>query len=245
MFATNPYGGISDEDSHLDGRVRNITEFVSAFVNSSLSTSNLTNCVVIPQQPLSTVLQPLARIHTKAARPPSPMTGSVAPSLRNTGPVLSFVFPPIATSLRSRTFDPRRPSSPQAGTGSPSPRRRLQTAFQDVLLTIPSIGRLELHRGTVSPAAKPPPPPPSTESSKSPPNASPGKVSISLPTSGLTAMMQAVRGRGKTNVGLGAKMVPLATWDVRKDGDGGEWEEVKGEFNVVEGKGQSLGYERE
>jgi hypothetical protein len=28
LFATNPYGGPSDEDSHIDGRVRNIREFV-------------------------------------------------------------------------------------------------------------------------------------------------------------------------------------------------------------------------
>lgn len=28
MFATNPYGGPSDDSSHLDGRVRNVTEFV-------------------------------------------------------------------------------------------------------------------------------------------------------------------------------------------------------------------------
>lgn len=98
------------------------------------------------------------------------------------------------------------------------------------MLTVPAEGRLELHRGTItspmrvneSSAGTPI----SGSSSKTPPRASPGKTSISLPTSGLTHMMQAVR--GNTVLGLRAHIVPLATWDVKKDR---EWEDVKGEFH--------------
>lgn len=93
----------------------------------------------------------------------------------------------------------------------------------DVLLTVPVTGQLQLHRGTVIPPVKAADTP--SISSKTPPRASPGKTSISLPTSGLTHMMQAVR--GNSSASLRAHMAPLATWDVKKDR---EWEDVKGEF---------------
>jgi hypothetical protein len=137
----------------------------------------------------------------------------------------TFTFPPISTSLKSHTFDPRKPASPVAASFAAS--RRQTTAFQDVLLIVPAAGRLELHRATVVPSMKPVQPTASAQSvSKTPPRMSPSKTSISLPTSGLTHMMQAVRG---SNIpGLRAHIVQLATWDVKKDR---EWDDVKGEFH--------------
>lgn len=178
------------------------------------------------QQPLSTTVQSLTKIHTRAARAPSPQPAAT----RYNNPLFSFALLPTSTSLRSRTFDPRKPSSPS--TPSFVTARRQITAFQDIMLTVPTAGRLELHRGTIIPPVKPIDTPTTAaaasggSSSSTPPRASPGKTSISLPTSGLTHMMQAVRG---TSVpGMRVHMAPLATWDVKKDR---EWEDVKGVFN--------------
>ena len=95
--------------------------------------------------------------------------------------------------------------------------------FQDLLIVNTVSGRLELNRLNVQHLQR------ESEVEQfvtgvAALGTSPG-ASISLPTSGLTQMMKAVRGQQAS--GLRAQQKPIASWNIQKDK---EWEDVKGEF---------------
>ncbi|KAF9517475.1 hypothetical protein BS47DRAFT_500214 [Hydnum rufescens UP504] len=125
-------------------------------------------------------------------------------------------------------FSPRNVSPPTSANFptpySQSPTRPT-TGFQDILVTVPFAGRLELHRMNIIPPTKSLEPPPTTPAVNAPPHTTLAKPSTSLPSSGLTHMMHTVRGNAAS--GLRARQSLKATWDIRKHG---EWEDVKGEF---------------
>ncbi|KAF8328203.1 uncharacterized protein EI90DRAFT_1616602 [Cantharellus anzutake] len=194
IFGTNPYGGPTDEESHVQGRVINITEFPL----------------------LSAPLKPMARVRVQTSR-----AQQAPPRLLVKGQLFSFVFPPPSVAARSSSFNPRDSFARLKGAKSKQPPTI--SGFQDVLIVNTVSGRLELNRVDIQ---RPQREPEAEQISNGVGvlSASP-RTSVSLPTSGLTQMMQAVRGQQAT--GIRAQQKPMASWNVHKDK---EWEDVKGEF---------------
>ncbi|KAH9984189.1 hypothetical protein BJV77DRAFT_1072315 [Russula vinacea] len=127
VFATNPYGGQPDGQSHVKGRVCNS-----------------------PKLSLSTSLPPLVRLRTvqpPASRLPAPLTfifiQSNAHSLpKRLLPSPSVVSPPSSTPSSVQSSPSREPLSP--------PHRRRRADFQDILIFDPADGSLSLRRCTIN-----------------------------------------------------------------------------------------------
>ncbi|KAI0693476.1 hypothetical protein BC835DRAFT_1071237 [Cytidiella melzeri] len=124
IFATNPYGGPSDNDSHLEGRVINVKEM----------------------QPFSTDLDPILRIRAlkprQADQPPLPLAFTfLSPStLMPSSEPQSHSFSPSSSPSSGRSI----PTSPTYSGGD----RNGQD--QDILIFDPHDGMLSLRRLTPS-----------------------------------------------------------------------------------------------
>ncbi|RDB26504.1 hypothetical protein Hypma_005607 [Hypsizygus marmoreus] len=125
VFGVNPYGGKTDQRSHLEGRVRNVDEL----------------------QLMPTDLSPVVRLRGTAIpvvdQPRVPLSFTFIKSTDSTLPahLLPQVIGPSAPSVASDAS-----SSPPI---SPSHCRRRPTNFQDLLLFDPVDGTLSLRRFTV------------------------------------------------------------------------------------------------
>ncbi|KAI0051493.1 hypothetical protein FA95DRAFT_1534680 [Auriscalpium vulgare] len=199
VFATNPYGGKSEEQSHLKGRVFNYTKL-----------------------PLSTTLSPIVRVRPTSSptadRGAAPLVFTFIDS--NTHSLPKRLLPPLSVHSPSSSSPPSTQSSPSQEPLSPV-RLRRPTNFQDVLLFDPVDGTISLRRVFVDLRSQ--------EHSLSVPGAIPGigGTSISLPTrssfgrpntspsanvSGLSQMMQ-------KPTDLAGHVDEVATWNVRRGHD--------------------------
>jgi hypothetical protein len=228
IFATNPYGGQPDGESHVKGKVCNSPKLVSRPSTKKKSTVNPSS------QSLSTSLLPLVRLRNvqpPAGRAPAPLTfifiQTNAHALpKRLLPPPSVVSPPSSTPSSAQSSPSREPLSP--------PHRRRRTDFQDILMFDPADGSLSLRRCTVG--LRP------VEQTLSVPSSVPaiGGTSISLPsrtslglvsaTSPAPAISSRARSSG-TAPGIEKPMAivghvsEVATWNLRR---GRAWAVVKG-----------------
>ena len=148
VFAVNPYGGKPDQKSHLENRVRNVTELVSLHLPKYFLLVLPIYPPITKQQPLSTEVLPIVRLRT------------VKPALEQSLAPVNFIFlkscesslpanllPPATVSLSVPTSVH---SSPIRHPETLSPRRMQRpTNYQDVLLFDPIEGILSLRRLTL------------------------------------------------------------------------------------------------
>lgn len=228
VFATNPYGGQPDGQSHVKGRVCNSSKLVSR--PSQTNKAEL----ILSSQSLSTSLPPLVRLRTvqpPASRLPAPLTfifiQSNAHSLpKRLLPSPSVVSPPSSTPSSVQSSPSREPLSP--------PHRRRRADFQDILIFDPADGSLSLRRCTIN--LRP------VEQTLSVPNSVPGigGTSISLPSRSSLGRVNApfpapaiaLRSRSSGTAPVIDKPMAIAghesqvaTWNLRR---GRGWPVVKG-----------------
>jgi hypothetical protein len=171
IFATNPYGGQPDGESHVRGRVYNSSKLVSPPCRH-----NGRNRAHPSLQSLSTTLSPLIRLRagqSPASRLSAPLAFIFIHSNSHSFPKRllpppNVVSPPSSTPSSAQSSPSREPLSPQ--------HRRKRVDFQDVLLFDPADGSLSLRRCAIS--LRP------DEQSLSVPSSVPGLggTSISLPS---------------------------------------------------------------
>jgi len=228
IFATNPYGGQPDGQSHVKGRVCNSPELVS---RPSLKGKG--HRVDLSYQSSSTSLLPFVRLRTvqpPTGRAPAPLTFIFIQSNTHALPKRllpppSVVSPPSSTPSSAQSSPSREPLSP--------PHRRRRTDFQDILMFDPADGSLSLRRCTAS--LRP------VEQTLSVPSSVPaiGGTSISLPsrtslgrvsaTSPAPVISSRLRSSG-TAPGIEKPMAivghvsEVATWNLRR---GRGWAVVK------------------
>ena len=163
----------------------------------------------------------MARIRIQTSR--SSNGQQMPPRVHMKGPLFSFIFPPPAVAARSTSFNPRNSPVIVRPKGAKHKPPSMIPGFQDLLIVNTMSGRLELDRVSVQRLQRE-----SEVEQVTTGIAALGtspKASASLPTSGLTQMMQAVRGQQGT--GLRVQQKAIASWNIQKDK---EWEDVKGEF---------------
>jgi hypothetical protein len=170
IFATNPYGGQPDGESHVKGRVYNSSKLVSPPCRH-----NGRNRAHPSLQSLSTTLSPLIRL--RAGQPPASRLSAPLAFIfihSNTHSFPKRLLPPNVVSPPSSTPSSAQ-SSPSQEPLSPQHRRK-RVDFQDVLLFDPADGSLSLRRCAIS--LRP------DEQSLSVPSSVPGLggTSISLPS---------------------------------------------------------------
>ena len=144
VFATNPYGGLPDGQSHIKGRVCNSPNLVSQSLRAAFK---LTYRFF---QSLSTSLPPLVRLRATqpaAGRPTAPLAFIFirfnAHSLpKRLLPSPSVVSPPGSAPSSAHSSPSQEPLSP--------PNRRRRTDFQDILMFDPTDGSLSLRRCEIS-----------------------------------------------------------------------------------------------
>jgi hypothetical protein len=140
IFATNPYGGQPDVQSHVKGRVYNPSTLVSLPTRLNPYAMNLHS------QSLSTSLPPLVRLRVgrpPTSRPSAPLafifihsnTHSLPKRLL---PPPGVISPPSSTPSSTHSSPSREPLSP--------PHYRRRADFQDILLFDPADGSLSLRR---------------------------------------------------------------------------------------------------
>ncbi|THH09407.1 hypothetical protein EW146_g8694 [Bondarzewia mesenterica] len=147
IFATNPYGGKADEQSHLIGRVLNSTELVRSFFLFLFNIMEVDQ--ILRQHPLSTTVSPIVRLRAPRAsvvdQTPARLTFMFIKSDPESLPHRLFPAPiaqsspPSPTSARS---SPSRTSEPLL----PTNRTRRPTNYQDVLIFDQADGTLSLRR---------------------------------------------------------------------------------------------------
>ncbi|KAJ3553080.1 hypothetical protein NM688_g3809 [Phlebia brevispora] len=126
LFALNPYGGPTDEGSHLAGRVMNVPEV----------------------QPLSTELAPLVRLRLKYSSDDRTSSASAFIFLHQDSGLPPALFPSVLSSqVMSSSPSVARSSSPTQPLDFPA-------NYQDVLVFDAREGVLSLRRVTVSKRAK-------------------------------------------------------------------------------------------
>ena len=226
IFATNPYGGQPDVQSHVKGKVCNSSTLVSPLPARNQCALNQVS------QSLSTSVSPLVRLRVGRppdSRPSAPLAFIFIHSNTHSLPKRllppSVISPPSSTPSSTHSSPSREPLSP--------PHRRRRADFQDILVFDPADGSLSLRRCTIGLRT--------IEQTLAVPSSVPGigGTSISLPSrpsfgrvsTALPAPAMALRagssgtapGQDKPTAIVGFES-EVATWNLRR---GRDWPVVK------------------
>lgn len=147
LYALNPYGGPTDEASHLEKRVANVSELVSCQIIDNIYRS-LKPFVI--QQPLSTELTPLVRLRALKGQPNDRHPPTSTFTFLGTGVALPLsLMPPVALPAHSISSSP-------SSVHSSSPGQQLEPpgSHEDMLIFDPHDGKLSLRRITLSKRSK-------------------------------------------------------------------------------------------
>jgi hypothetical protein len=203
VYAVNPYGGKPDERSHMEGRVKNVSEMPSS----------------------STDISPIVRLYSQRPAAAHIHTPLAFIFVDSDASLPNALLPPPAPYATPQSPTRSLPPSPaQLPISSPghSPRGKRARNHQDVLLFDPADGTLSLRRITLERRA----------ARESGTLAIPLATSISLPSTGTLARMtnsSPTKPSGLTQMmdrpaELVAREAVVATWKLKR---GQGWKEVK------------------